>query len=196
MTQLLMPLIYNGMKNLHPAFEAWRWAFFVPGFFHIISGIGILFFSTDLPTGNYAALKAKGGMTKDGGLKVMINALRNYRCAAPPTARCAQRNSRPTHLAPALTILCVLCCLTLPVSVLRAQAKLACCVSQPADMLPCAVQNVVPHAHLRLLLRHRADHQQHHCRVPIRPVWRLAHHCRPHRLPLRCALFRVPFGSL
>lgn len=83
-----MPLIYNGMKNLHPAFEAWRWAFFVPGFFHIISGIGILFFSTDLPTGNYAALKAKGGMTKDGGLKVMINALRNYRCAAPPTARC------------------------------------------------------------------------------------------------------------
>ena len=119
-----MPLIYTGMKNLHPAFEAWRWAFFVPGFFHIISGIGILFFSTDLPTGNYAALKAKGGMTKDGGLKVMINALRNYRCASRPCACLALR----TLAVASLTVrrVCIWHCTRLELRLARVGVKPFC----------------------------------------------------------------------
>jgi hypothetical protein len=81
-TQLLMPLVYDGMTHLHSPFIAWRWAFFVPGFMHILGGMLILFFSTDLPDGNYALLKKSGGLAKDNGGKVMWNALRNYRCAA------------------------------------------------------------------------------------------------------------------
>jgi MFS transporter, NNP family, nitrate/nitrite transporter len=37
-TQLLMPLIYDGMTKIHQPFIAWRWAMFVPGFFHILAG--------------------------------------------------------------------------------------------------------------------------------------------------------------
>jgi hypothetical protein len=81
-TQLLMPLVYQGMTHLHSPFIAWRWAFFVPGFMHILGGMLILFFSTDLPDGNYALLKKSGGLAKDNGGKVMWNALRNYRCAS------------------------------------------------------------------------------------------------------------------
>ena len=43
----------------------------------------ILFFASDLPDGNYAALKKKGGMSKDNGMKVFLNAIRNYRCVPP-----------------------------------------------------------------------------------------------------------------
>jgi MFS transporter, NNP family, nitrate/nitrite transporter len=79
-TQLLMPLIYQGLTSQYEPFEAWRWAFFIPGFFHIICGIGILFFSTDLPDGNYALLKRKGRMSKDSGWKMFVCGFTNYRC--------------------------------------------------------------------------------------------------------------------
>ena len=77
-----MPLILDGMTHLHQPFIAWRWAMFVPGFLHIFSGMLILFFAQDLPDGNYARLKKKGGMSKDSSLKVFIAAVRNYRCGA------------------------------------------------------------------------------------------------------------------
>ena len=60
---------------------AWRWAMFVPAFMHILSGILILFFSSDLPDGNYALLKKSGGMKGDSPLAVMLTALLNYRHA-------------------------------------------------------------------------------------------------------------------
>ena len=52
---------------------------FVPGFMHILGGIMILFFSTDLPDGNYALLKKTGAMTKEDPYSVILNALANYR---------------------------------------------------------------------------------------------------------------------
>ena len=50
-------------------------------FCHIGSGIGILFFATDLPDGNYAALKKSGARKQDDGKRVFAAAVRNYRCA-------------------------------------------------------------------------------------------------------------------
>lgn len=89
-TQLIMPLIFEGIKNGKEPFEAWRWAMFVPGFLHILAGIGILFFSTDLPDGNYAMLKKAGNMAKDSGAKMIINAISNYRCALQPMRHSVQ----------------------------------------------------------------------------------------------------------
>lgn len=83
-TQLIMPLIFEGIKNSVEPFEAWRWAMFVPGFLHILAGMGILFFSTDLPDGNYAVLKKSGNMAQDSGVKMILNAVTNYRCALLP----------------------------------------------------------------------------------------------------------------
>lgn len=80
-TQLLMPLIFLGIKQHTEPFIAWRWAMFVPAFMHIISGIMILFFAQDLPDGNYAVLKSSGGMQKDNPMRVFITGIMNYRCA-------------------------------------------------------------------------------------------------------------------
>ena len=77
-----MPVIYTGMQQLHPDFIAWRYAFFIPGYLHILTGIGILFFAEDLPDGNYALLKKKGNMSQDSGLKQFIAGVSNYRCAS------------------------------------------------------------------------------------------------------------------
>ena len=78
-TQLMMPLIFTGIKAHNEPFVAWRWAMFVPAFMHILSGILILFFSTDLPDGNYALLKKTGGMAKDNPMKVFLTGILNYR---------------------------------------------------------------------------------------------------------------------
>ena len=67
------------MLSMHEPFIAWRYAIFVPGFMHILGGIMILFFSTDLPDGNYAVLKKAGVMTSENPYNVMLNALTNYR---------------------------------------------------------------------------------------------------------------------
>ena len=77
----MMPLIFEGIKQHTEPFLAWRWAMFVPAFMHIISGILILFFSTDLPDGNYAVLKRTGGMSKDSPVRVFWTACLNYRYA-------------------------------------------------------------------------------------------------------------------
>jgi MFS transporter, NNP family, nitrate/nitrite transporter len=74
-----MPLIFEGIKQHNEAFIAWRWAMFVPAFMHIISGLMILFFSVDLPDGNYAVLKKTGNMNKDSPIKVFLNGVLNYR---------------------------------------------------------------------------------------------------------------------
>ena len=68
------------MSAMHEPNVAWRFAMFIPGFMHILGGILILFFSTDLPDGNYALLKQTGAMTKENPITVMTNALTNYRC--------------------------------------------------------------------------------------------------------------------
>jgi hypothetical protein len=45
-THFLMPLIWQGIMNTGiPAFQAWRWAFFVPASLHTIMGMAILLFS-------------------------------------------------------------------------------------------------------------------------------------------------------
>ena len=75
----MMPLIFTGIKQHTEPFLAWRWAMFVPAFMHIISGILVLFFSTDLPDGNYALLKKTGTMVKDNPMKVFLTACLNYR---------------------------------------------------------------------------------------------------------------------
>jgi MFS transporter, NNP family, nitrate/nitrite transporter len=89
-TQILMPVVYNGMTAAHEPFVAWRYAMFIPGFMHILGGILILFFSTDLPDGNYAVLKKTGAMNEDNGVRVLLNALTNYRCAILDDDMCAR----------------------------------------------------------------------------------------------------------
>lgn len=77
-----MPLVFQGISNHQEPFVAWRWAMFVPAFMHILSGIMILFFSSDLPDGNYALLKKSGGMKSDNPLGVFLTACLNYRHAS------------------------------------------------------------------------------------------------------------------
>jgi MFS transporter, NNP family, nitrate/nitrite transporter len=74
-----MPLVFEGIKQQHIPFIAWRWAMFVPAFMHIVSAMLVLFFATDLPDGNYALLKKKGTMAKDDPMKVFMTAVLNYR---------------------------------------------------------------------------------------------------------------------
>lgn len=76
-----MPLVFRGISQHQAAFVAWRWAFFVPGAMHVLAGMVVLFLAQDLPDGNYALLKKKGVMSKDSGVKIFLNACRNYRCA-------------------------------------------------------------------------------------------------------------------
>ena len=54
-THLLMPFIYTGIAAYVPDYEAWRWAFYVPGFLHIIFGAMCLLITQDLPDGNFDA---------------------------------------------------------------------------------------------------------------------------------------------
>lgn len=45
-TQLIMPLIYSGIKQSGvPGFTAWRWAFFVPGGMFLVLAIMVFLFS-------------------------------------------------------------------------------------------------------------------------------------------------------
>lgn len=86
----------QGISSTKPDFEAWRWAFFVPGFMHVIVSMFILFLATDLPDGNYALLKKKGGMSKDKGWRVLTVGMTNYRCR-PARSRCCLSHSVKLH---------------------------------------------------------------------------------------------------
>jgi NNP family nitrate/nitrite transporter-like MFS transporter len=78
-THLVMPVIFDGIKMSTPAFQAWRWAFFVPGAFQLVLMAATLLLAQDLPGGNFAALKKSGAMVKPKGAGVWKAAVFNYR---------------------------------------------------------------------------------------------------------------------
>ncbi|CAG9466329.1 unnamed protein product [Pedinophyceae sp. YPF-701] len=78
-TQLLMPVIFEGFQNSYTPFRAWRYVFFVPGSLHLIVALLILVFGRDTPFGNYADVKQSGQMSTLDSKKTFIAACANYR---------------------------------------------------------------------------------------------------------------------
>lgn len=79
-TALIMPAVFDGLRRgMGDEFAAWRWAFFVPGALHIISGAACLFFGQDGPDGNYLDLQKAGAMKKRNGWPELKGAILNYR---------------------------------------------------------------------------------------------------------------------
>jgi MFS transporter, NNP family, nitrate/nitrite transporter len=107
-TQLLMPLIFNGLKTIHEPFLAWRWGMFVPAFMHIVAASGVLFFAQDLPDGNYAVLKKKMTMTPDSPWRVFLTAMLNYRCGAAYMSSWSLRSAPCIHASVAYGMVAIL----------------------------------------------------------------------------------------
>lgn len=77
--QIIMPYLTTAIAKNVPLFEAWRWAFFVPGACHVLIAFLIMLVSQDLPDGNYHELKKKGIQPKNNLGREMLVALGNYR---------------------------------------------------------------------------------------------------------------------
>jgi NNP family nitrate/nitrite transporter-like MFS transporter len=78
-TQIIMPYLTTAIAHNVPEFEAWRWAFFVPGACHVIIAFLVMVAATDLPDGNYIDLKKQGVKEKANTLREMKVAFSNYR---------------------------------------------------------------------------------------------------------------------
>jgi len=80
-TQFLMPLVYAFMLTLTDgyAFTAWRWAYLVPGFLHLLVGTLVVATAQDLPDGNYHFLHTSGQLEKKDTYKVNMLGMCNYR---------------------------------------------------------------------------------------------------------------------
>ncbi|KAG2484638.1 hypothetical protein HYH03_016591 [Edaphochlamys debaryana] len=78
----IMPAIFDGLvKNGTPGYQAWRWAFFVPGGFYILTALATLLLGIDHPSGkDYRDLKKEGTLKTKGAVWPVIRAgLGNYR---------------------------------------------------------------------------------------------------------------------
>ena len=81
----IMPLIYQGIKDGGvPGYQAWRWAFFVPGGIYIVTATLTLLLGIDHPSGkDYRDLKKEGTLKAKGNMWPVIKCgLGNYRCVS------------------------------------------------------------------------------------------------------------------
>ena len=80
-TQFLMPVIYQGMAvgTEGRIFSAWRWAYLVPGLFHTVAGVAVMFLGQDLPDGNYKLLHTSGQLEKKSAFTTQMLGIKNYR---------------------------------------------------------------------------------------------------------------------
>ncbi|KXZ49558.1 hypothetical protein GPECTOR_20g412 [Gonium pectorale] len=81
-THFIMPAIYEGIKKGGvPGYQAWRWAFFVPGGIYIVNAISTLLLGVDHPSGkDYRDLKKEGALKTKGAMwPILKHGLGNYR---------------------------------------------------------------------------------------------------------------------
>ncbi|CAL8471937.1 g11479 [Coccomyxa elongata] len=78
-TQIVMPYMTEGIAKHVPEFEAWRWAFFLPGGLFCIITLLILVFGQDCPMGQYSSLEKSGKKQRSKPWRELYNGITNYR---------------------------------------------------------------------------------------------------------------------